>query len=305
VKGQDPKLPGFFSNKQWDLGSLTTNNTGTTKPEMPVRGADIPVCKPRDLPKPDPSVINKRQRRCSFHLQPSARFGMVLDETPEPLPCGLLVVTNLDASSAFARTSGGGCGLMVGDVIVEVNGRGGCAAELRDALLHAFSAVGQKVVDVLVRARPPAFNIELRREGKHWKNLGISAIADPANPACLLVEGVHGEGLVPLWNSAHGSLRICKGDLITHVNGVSQDVAAMKREGSSRGSKLVFRIVTPPGQIAGCQKEQPEDPDDMPWPEATVPWDMQVRWLDDCTSEVSTAYHSSIPSGTRTPEEVF
>merc|ERR1719487_686586 len=173
---------------------------------------------------------------------------------------------------------------------------------MREMLRQSFSSPGQKVIDLAVRSRPPTFNIELRREGPSRQKLGIAASADSTNPECLHVDSLRAEGLVPLWNAAHGSLRICKGDLLTHVNGVSQDVAAMKKEiqqSSTKGSKLRFRVVTPAGQVAGCQKEL-EDPEDSPWPETTVPWDMQVRWLDDNMSEVSTGCCSSNPSGIRT-----
>lgn len=289
------ELPSFFMNKDWDLGK--TANVRCMAPDLPKQSDES-------------GIIYPRQRTCSFCLQPSDRFGMVLEETPEPLPGGLLVVASVDARSAFARTVGGGRGLMSGDVILEVNGNIGAAAPLRELLLQQFSAPGQRTVDVVVRSRPTSFNIELWREGVQWQKLGLAAIADAANPECLVVEGIRAEGLVPLWNVAHGSLRICKGDLITHVNGIS-DVAAMKteiKESSTKGSKLRFRIVTPAGKAAGCHKtcskEQLEGMEDSSLgPETTVPWDMQVRWLDDNMSEVSTSCGSSNPSGMRTPEE--
>jgi len=295
------KVPAFFLNKEWHLG---TSTTGETKSE------DEPtIQEPVELPKPDDSIIHLRQRRCSFVVQATDRFGMVLEETREPLPGGLLVVTGLDAWSAFARTGTGACGLMAGDVIVEVNGRSGSAAVLREVLRQAFSVSGRKTIDVVARSRPLSFNIELWREGKYWRHLGIAADAEESNPACLLVQGVHAEGLVPVWNAAHGSLRICKGDLITRVNGVSQDVSGMKQAvqlSSKKGAKLCLTVVTPAGQVAGCQRDSLEDREgSTAWPETTVPWDMQVRWIDDNMSEASTGYGSSIPSGTRTPEENF
>jgi len=291
------KVPQFFFDKEWDL----TANVAAP--------AAVAAALPHD--KSQKSVVQptadeySRQRCCSFHLQQSHRFGMVLDETPEPLPGGLLVVTRLDACSAFAKTSQGSCGLMAGDVIVEVNGAQGSASELRDRLRREFGASGKKVINLVVRARPPTFNIELVREGAQWKKLGIAAVPDKSNPGCLLVQGVQPEGLFPLWNEAHGSLRICKGDLITHVNGISKDVQAMKNQVSqcsARGSKLRFRIVTPAGQGSGCQEEL----QDGTQPETTVPWDMKVTWLDkvdDLASEASTTYGSSPPSGARTPED--
>lgn len=275
------KVPCFFHDQEWGLGGAVRADLLSDMPQVP---------------KPEVSTVSSRQRRCTFCLKPSDRFGMVLEETTEPMPGGLLVVTGVDACSAFARTAGGTCGLAAGDVIVEVNGRLGSVASLREMLLQRFAAHGQKLVEVVVRSRPPTFNIDLRREGK--QKIGMAAAADLSNPECLLVESIRPEGLVPAWNAAHGSMRICKGDLITHVNGVSGDVAAMKKQiqqGATKGSALCLRIVTPAGQVVGCQKADA--------PEATVPWDMQVRWLDDSLSDVSTACYSSNPSGTRTPED--
>jgi hypothetical protein len=287
------KLQSFFLSKGWSHGS-----TG---------GAADVVEEPQVLPKPDDSTLHLRERQCTFRIQDRARFGMVLEETPEPLPCGLLVVTHMDAWSAFARTSAGACGLMVGDVITEVNGQKGSASSLREVLRRAFSTIGQKSIHVVARSRPLAFNIELWREGTHWQKLGIAAGADKANPGSLLVQGLHADGLAPAWNAAHGSLRICKGDLITHVNGISQDPAGMKKEiqHSAKGARLQFRFVTPAGQVAGLQ-DGFADRENSTWPETTA-WDMQVRWLDDIVddsmSEVSTAYTTSHLSGIRTPDE--
>jgi len=284
----DAKLPKMFFNKDWDL---------THKIACPAAVA-AGTAKPDELSVAHP-------RHCSFSIQHSARFGMMLDETLEPLPHGLLVVARVDAGSAFGVTAQGSSGLIAGDVIVEVNGRQGPAAELRQVLRQEFSKSGQKTIDFVVRGRPPSFNIEVTREGASLK-LGIAAVGDQSNPGCLLVQGVHGDGLIPSWNAAHGSLCICKGDLITHVNGISKNVASMRAEvqkSSTKGCRLRFRIVTQAGQAMGYQKELHEDAQDEECSETTVPWDMQVRWLDDCMEDdVSTAYGSA-PSGTRTPEE--
>lgn len=296
------KLPSMFLDKEWDLSPNMVS----------------PAAVAATLTTLDESLPHSQQRHCSFRLDQAARFGMVLEETLNPLPGGLLVVTRLDACSAFSKTAQGGYGLMAGDVIVEVNGMHGSASELREKLRLVFSVSGRRTIDLVVRARPPFFNIEVRRDGPQWNKLGMAAVFDKSNPGSLLVQGVHPEGLIPEWNAAHGSLCICKGDLITHVNDITMDVAAMKEEvkrSSAKGSRLRFRIVTPAGQALGCQKEVQEDTEDFAWPETTVPWDMQVRWLDDIDdgmTEVSTACGSSSPSlshsrsyssGTRTPED--
>jgi hypothetical protein len=284
----DVKVPSFFLNKKWDLSD-----------PIGAHGAR------NEMQRPEESVADARQRRLNFCLQPSARFGMVLEETWEPLPGGLLVVSSIDDCSAFAKTAAGGSGVWAGDVIVEVNGRQGAAAELRELLRQEVVANGQRFINLVVRSRPAVFHIDLCREGKQWNKLGIAAAAVESNSKCLLVQGVHSDGLFPAWNAAHGSLRICKKDLITHVNDVSLDAAAMKREiqqSSAQGSKLRFRIATPEGHGIACP-EEPLDVQDLPWSDTTVPWDVQVRRLHDNMSEASTECVFSDSSGTRTPED--
>jgi hypothetical protein len=212
---------------------------------------------------------------------------MVLEETPEPLPGGLLVLTRLEEYSAFSRTSQGTCGLMAGDVIVEVNGQQGNASELREMLRVAFSASGPKVIEIVARSRPSSFNIELWRAGPHWRRLGVAATAVPEHPDSLMVKALHPDGLIPAWNTAHGSLRICKGDLITHINDAANDVDAMKKEvqKAKKGARLFLTIVTPTRRKAEGQKDASEDPEEGSWRTTEVPWDMRVRWLDDNTSD--------------------
>jgi hypothetical protein len=315
------KLPRFFNDKSWDLGREAIQEpfdpAQTSRPDVKVPSfflnktwdlsdAASTLGMKAETPKADEGITDSRFRRLSFGLQPcGARFGMVLEETLEPLPGGLLVVTSIDEASSFAKTASGGSGIRAGDVIVAVNGRQGAPAEMRELLLKEVTASGIRSITLVVRSRPGIFEIELRREGNHWNKLGVAAGADDANPDCLVVNNIHAEGLIPAWNAAHGSLRICKKDLITHVNGISQDAAAMKKEiqqCSTKGAKLRFRIVTPAGQGVACH-EEPLVVQDLPCAHTTVPWDMQVRWLDDNMSEASTACGASLSSGTRTPDE--
>jgi hypothetical protein len=283
VKRAEVKLPPFFFNKAWDLGQPVESHSASD-----------------DMPKED------GERRCYFSVNPEDRFGMVLEETLEPLPQGLLIVSGMDAGSAFMRTSSGAPGIRAGDVIVEVDGQRGRASELREALVNQFSINGQRMISLVVRSRPSAFNIELWRRG--GKKTGLTVGVDKTNAECLLVQNVHAKGLAPAWNAAHGSLRICKGDLITHVNGIAQDVEAMKREieNCTAGSAaLRLRIVGPGGQI-GLHEEANEE--ESQWPLTTVPWDMQVRWLDDISESSTTASGlvtpvESVTSGTSTPVE--
>lgn len=316
------RLPPFFSDKNWDLGRKScTGNSNIASKELTslsshtdaksvfysskrwdsggIVGGQSRVDNFPELLKLDASTAFSQQRSCNFTVQSMDSFGMVLEESPEPLPGGLLAVTSVDPCSAFAKTSTGTRGIMGGDIIVEVNGHRGNAAELGKKLRQAFCAPGSKVIKILTHSRPPTFDVELRRDGPQWQRLGFSVKSDPISQQSLLVESVRTEGVVPEWNAANGSLRICKGDHITHVNGVSKDLQEMKKEiqrSSTKGCTLIFRIVTPAISKELTSREVP-----------SVPWGMhkQRPHNNNAVSEVSTACSGSIISGVRTPEEVF
>jgi len=192
-----------------------------------------------------------------FRLQPGHRFGLELAETTVTQQAGtgkrlasLLVVANVESRSPFSRTADGQLGLVAGDVIVEVDGRRGTAAEVQDMLQQAVPSGTHRDTTLVARRRPSAFDVELLREGPNWEMLGITVVIDKANPRCALVQALSSAGLLPDWNKAHGSLRICAGDLITQVNDIEEDATAMCREimEGRRGSSLRFRVST---SIAG------------------------------------------------------
>jgi hypothetical protein len=314
------RLPGFFTDKNWDLAGDSAQATTRTRhgSEEVINGKNIKppaffFDKSWDIGKPtEPEVddfLPEGEHHCSFLLDQCSRFGMVLEETLEPLPHGLLVVCGLDDDSAFRRTDVGTIGIRAGDVIIEVEGHRGSASQLREALVQHFSQSGRRMLNLVVRSRPSAFNIEVwRGAGEKRRKTGFTSTVDRANPDCLVVESIKAKGLVPAWNAAHGSLRICKGDLITHVNGSAQDVDAMTREIDENTAKrptLRLRVVTRRGLPDLLKAGSDEEPD-SPWPLTTVPWDMQVTWLNDTMSEVSTTgslerpldtYHREFTSG--------
>jgi hypothetical protein len=191
------------------------------------------------------------ERILSFRLHPEEPFGLQLAETTSGTGlASLLVVANVEARSSFARTADGRLGVAAGDVIVEADGRRGTAADVRDVLQQALSSGMQRDISLVVRPRPPAFDVEIRRHGRHWETMGITVVIDKTNPGCALVQSVRDKGLVPDWNRSHGSLRICAGDLITEVNELHGDATAMVKEiqGGQRGSLLRLRVCT---SIAG------------------------------------------------------
>lgn len=201
-----------------------------------------------------------KQRMCSgideerhlyFKLRPGDFFGLELADAMSGTANtrSVLIVASLEGRSTLAKTADGQDGVSAGDVIVEVNGRRGSAEEVRNVLLQALASDGHFFhgqLNMVVRPRPLAFDVEMVRQGRNWQTLGITLVIDKNNPRCALVQSLSSEGLVPDWNKSHGSLQICAGDLISHVNDLNGDVAAMCREirMGSQGSVLRFRIVT-------------------------------------------------------------
>jgi hypothetical protein len=307
------KLPSFFADRRWDL-------SGDAYQEVCVEHhTDRSAVKPPgfffdrkwDLGRAaDDACTLQEERRLCFTLKPSDRFGMVLEETAEPPPLGLLVVSGVDEWSAFAHKAAG-LGVKIGDVILEVNGKRGNSSEMREALVREFASKENqsREISLVVRSRPPVFNIQLGRSGKQRKRrLGFVVCAAKSNPTCLKVQGILDKGLVPTWNAAHGSLRICKGDLITHVNGISKDVQAMSKEMedcSKTGSALRVRIVASGGDAIPCQETSSQEVGSAR-PSTVAVLDEKVRGLEDVLSVDSTTASlsdRSCPLGMLTPDE--
>jgi hypothetical protein len=256
------RLPSFFSDKMWDLsGDVCKDNTDRAEVKLPNFFLD----RKWDLGTHSEAFIAQEEKRLSFTLKPSDRFGMVLEETPEPLPLGLLVVAGVDDWSAFAQKAAGRA-IQIGDVILEVNGKRGSSSEIREALVREFSSNNSqsRTINLVVRTRPPAFRCEIGRatgstQGKQRKRrLGFVLCTAKTNSTYMKVQAIQDKGLVPSWNASHGSLRICKGDFITHVNGISKDVQAMIKEleeSSKTGSALHLKVLTLDGERSLFEEE--------------------------------------------------
>lgn len=99
--------------------------------------------------------LSPGERHCTFVLKPGDRFGLVLDERMAAAEetRGTLVVRRVNAGSPFAETVEGGQGVNAGDVIVEVNGQRGDAAEVREVLRKAVCAGGEQSISLVVLSR--------------------------------------------------------------------------------------------------------------------------------------------------------
>merc|ERR1712192_23546 len=77
---------------------------------------------------------------------------------------------------------------------------------------------------------------------------GLSVAIDRADTIPRMrVRTVRDEGLIPLWNDRNGTMRICSGDWITQVNGVTKTAEEMYAmiQATPEGGNLQLRIETP------------------------------------------------------------
>mmetsp|Transcript_81573 Transcript_81573/g.144505 ORF Transcript_81573/g.144505 Transcript_81573/m.144505 type:complete len:334 (+) Transcript_81573:66-1067(+) len=195
-----------------------------------------------------PTVTKRAEELCrlDFAVELGDVFGLHLTETQEPEGNSHLVVVEREPKSLFGRTRDGNPGVVAGDTIIEVNGKSGSASYLHD-LLQQASVSGCSTIALAVQTRPAAFDVVLERKGSMWQKLGLEVAIDKKRSDLLIVMGVRSEGLVPQWNVDHSSLRICKGDHITHVNEITQDARSMclAIQHADEESSLTFRVVTP------------------------------------------------------------
>lgn len=144
------------------------------------------------------------------------RVHFVLLRHPEPL--GSLAVSSIQPQAALATAACGDRGLMPADTIIEVDGKGGTALDLRNRIDEALLAGAR--VSLLVEPRPILNDIEVKRIGRFWSRLGVQvAIAGDRE---VRVSHVRDRGLIPEWNASHDpAQQVLVGDCILCVNGIS------------------------------------------------------------------------------------
>jgi C-terminal processing protease CtpA/Prc len=204
-----------------------------------------------------------KEQQLHFKFGANDQLGLQFAETssvPGHTVATLLVVSKIDATSAFAQTSEGHLGVCSGDIIVAVNGQSGTAVAIQKMLEQAI-APGREIT-LLVQPRPPSFYAELTQAGSTLQKLGVSAVIDKSNQGCILVQAVRKEGLVPEWNSRNGLLHICSGDLIVEVNGIAQDATAMCKQlqAPGEGTTLRLRMMTTRSPVTRTMSRQATRP---------------------------------------------
>lgn len=95
--------------------------------------------------------------------------------------------------------------------------------------------------EIRVRRRQP-INVEIVREGKHWKTLGL-IVSRTDNPRHLIVEDIWKPSLISEWNEKQAEKnQIEVGDIIVEANGESRDNLAILRAIQSIGEGGVLRL---------------------------------------------------------------
>lgn len=233
-----PSTPS--QRNQWALHKLDImlpSSPASTTQEN--NGAASTVTTPAGAPMPPLTL--------EFDFDACTRSGVQFIISEEPMPHGALVVASVHRRSALASSVLEGPGLMPGDVILEVDHVGGTAAELRQLVDTAIQS--GVPFTLLVQPRPAIFDVQLKRQGPEWGRLGVALGIDRSAEVAvrLRVLHVHEEGLLADWNAAHSTARVCTGDWIAEVNGVSENAsklyAAMRPD--DRIPVLRLKVATP------------------------------------------------------------
>mmetsp|Transcript_6469 Transcript_6469/g.10268 ORF Transcript_6469/g.10268 Transcript_6469/m.10268 type:complete len:214 (-) Transcript_6469:15-656(-) len=93
------------------------------------------------------------------------------------------------------------------------------------------------------RSRQP-LDVELVREGKYWRTLGLIVSADE-NPRYLIIEDIWHPSLISEWNASNKLGRQVRvGDIITAINNVEGDSRKMLStiQGLGKGAQVKLRL---------------------------------------------------------------
>jgi len=226
-----------------------------------------------------PTCISGRgQLRLEFLIGPGSEVGLQLRNLALPVPA--LVVQRVDPEGQMAITADGNPGICPGDTIAEVQGRIGTPDELLERLSRcrrarsngscigsggaadADAAAGDAAVNSAVEPplpihlslavwpRPSGFSVILRRQGLHWRRLGLS-VALRQDKRCILIAAVHEAGLAAEWNLQNNQFCLCSGDRVLAVNEVQGDVFRMYAlvQATSLGGVLRLHVEPPPRAV--------------------------------------------------------
>jgi len=184
-------------------------------------------------------------RLMSFRLSPCWPLHIKVQHVSEGTQSKIFV-EHVEPQSVLARTCEGRPGVRNGDTIAQVDGLSGSSLDLQKRMEEIQKIGG--LLNLVVVQRPLAFEVDLSHDEPLPQRLGIAVGIDREDPHHMIVLAIREEGLVPTWNVAHGTLRVCARDRITHVNGITHDIETMQaeiRNAAEINERLLLRIATP------------------------------------------------------------
>jgi len=151
-----------------------------------------------------------------------------------------VVVTDIEPSSCFSKSSSSTAGLNRGDVILDVGGVQEARAmqqAIKDAILK------ENTIKVKVARRPLAFSVTVVADG--MQKIGV--FVEPNKQAdALRVERVLSHGLIAMWNIKHPDRVVCAGDLIIDVSGTSGEPTKILNKAitacKTAGNEVVLKV---------------------------------------------------------------
>jgi hypothetical protein len=166
----------------------------------------------------------------------------------EALEDGSLFVRTVEVESQVRCTADGDPGICPGDTIVEVDVVQCVSAGLQERL--GFVARFGGDLEIVVRRRPPLFEVELKPDHESFR-LGLSIGISVTDPYRIKVRQIQNTGLAAAWNLKHDTSRICAGDWIVKVNGHTRPAKKMYAAmlATEQGSTLRLLIATPQRHI--------------------------------------------------------
>lgn len=180
-----------------------------------------------------------------FVLESKKSLGARFTELRDPEPDGTLVASSISDRSALSLTVSGFRGLQAGDVVVKVNGETGNRTRLLDLLTKAKNTGG--VCEIVVRPRPPHFDVTLQRTGD--EKMGVVVAVHDDIPDRVEVRQVADEGAVPSFNERNPNNVVVVGDWVMAVNGVNKaanDMIADMQEAWQKKQKLTLQVLSYP-----------------------------------------------------------
>mmetsp|Transcript_87666 Transcript_87666/g.246256 ORF Transcript_87666/g.246256 Transcript_87666/m.246256 type:complete len:456 (-) Transcript_87666:101-1468(-) len=185
---------------------------GTTVSYFHPPGSGVPMVSPQVLPQPQ---VQPMQAQVKSHPQTSHLQGLVTPpQQPQQHP-------NQVGGPTFAAQSVGGGSVTP---MIATPPQGGCANNMQGVVAANANVEVRDAVEVVLSK-------ELRGDGdRAQRQLFGFANVPTADARSLLVSWIDQSGLLSQWNHSHSDKLVQEGDRILTVNGVGDDIEAMRAQ---------------------------------------------------------------------------